>query len=123
MHESASKEAQLAKAERAESEEKLGQQESRIRSLETQNANLQNLIGPFKDQLKEYKNHLDMEQDAAARQAMFANELAEKYASLVGHQNPKQRIHHMQKLKNDNLTLKNVSFFLQKRIVAIFHCL
>lgn len=35
-------------------------------------------------------------------------ELAQKYASLLGHQNQKQKIRHIERLKEENLKLKQV---------------
>lgn len=37
--------------------------------------------------------------------------LSKKYATLLGHQNQKQKIKHVMKLKQDNLNLKHVSWF------------
>lgn len=34
------------------------------------------------------------------------NKLASQYSSLLGHQNHKQKIHHVVKLKQDNVGLK-----------------
>ena len=36
------------------------------------------------------------------------NKLSDKYAQILGHQNNKQKIHHIRKLKEENLSLKNV---------------
>ena len=36
------------------------------------------------------------------------NKLSEKYAQILGHQNNKQKIRHIQKLKEENIMLKNV---------------
>ena len=35
------------------------------------------------------------------------------YAKLLGHQNPKQKIHYVSKLKDENVTLKQVLFMLR----------
>ena len=35
--------------------------------------------------------------------------LGQQYAKLLGHQNKKQKIHHVIKLKDENIALKNVS--------------
>lgn len=37
------------------------------------------------------------------------NKLSEKYAQILGHQNNKQKIHHVRKLKEENLKLKAVT--------------
>ena len=37
------------------------------------------------------------------------SKLSEKYAQILGHQNNKQKIRHIQKLKEENITLKKVS--------------
>ncbi|CAG7729313.1 unnamed protein product [Allacma fusca] len=116
LHDIADAEVKKTRAERIRSQETILQQDKQIKHLESQNATLEKLIGPFKEQLKVYKDSLDVEHDAAARQAKYAQEIADKYADIVGHQNPKQRIHHMQKLKNDNLTLKNENSVLLKKL-------
>lgn len=41
------------------------------------------------------------------------NKLSDAYAHLLGHQNQKQKIKHVMKLKDDNITLKQVSSTLR----------
>ena len=42
-----------------------------------------------------------------------AQKLGDQYARLLGHQNQKQKIHYVQKLKDENAGLKQVSTFSQ----------
>jgi len=42
------------------------------------------------------------------------NKLSDKYAQILGHQNNKQKIHHIRKLKEENLSLKNVGDSVKK---------
>jgi len=70
---------------------------------------LENLIGPFRDELEAYeaeRKALAQSKEAAEGEA---KKLADKYAQLVGHQNPKQRIHHVIQLKETIQGLKKVS--------------
>lgn len=63
-------------------------------------------VGPFMDQLEQYefeKQHL-MSQNMFSQQEM--KRLSEKYGQILGHQNNKQKIRHISKLKEENLQLK-----------------
>ena len=44
------------------------------------------------------------------------NKLSEKYAQILGHQNNKQKIRHIQKLKEENIMLKNVRIVIRLQI-------
>merc|ERR1711976_320536 len=52
------------------------------------------------------------------------NKLADQYANLLGHQNHKQKIHHLVRLKQENLDLReenaklNLDLNKQKRLVS-----
>ncbi|KAI9563651.1 hypothetical protein GHT06_011115 [Daphnia sinensis] len=67
---------------------------------------LQARIEPFRDQLEMY----EAEKKALLSQALFAESsmasLAAKYTQLLGHQNSKQKIHHLEKLKQDIFNLR-----------------
>lgn len=52
------------------------------------------------------KNGL-LEQSSAAKDEV--DKLSRQYATLLGHQNQKQKIHHVRQLKIDNNALKEVS--------------
>ncbi|ESN91197.1 hypothetical protein HELRODRAFT_146587, partial [Helobdella robusta] len=64
-------------------------------------------VEPFKDQLEQF----ELEKQALlSRHKNAQNEvdkLSKEYAKVLGHQNHKQKIHHMVKLKDENLSLKN----------------
>jgi len=85
---------------------------------------LAKLVEPFREQLENY----EVERNALVAQKKEAQgqveELSTKYAQLLGHQNHKQKIHHLVKLKQDNLDLRtelakvNLELNKQKRLVA-----
>ncbi|XP_045126764.1 hyaluronan mediated motility receptor-like [Portunus trituberculatus] len=67
---------------------------------------LENMVEPFRAQLDAYeveKNGL-LEQSSAAKDEV--DKLSQRYATLLGHQNHKQKIHHVRQLKADNNQLK-----------------
>jgi len=82
---------------------------------------LEALIEPFRDQLEMF----EAEKSALLDQALFAENtmasLASKYTQLLGHQNSKQKIHHLDKLKQDifnlrkELTEKNLALEKEKK--------
>lgn len=62
----------------------------------------------FQQQLDAFeaeKNALLNEHGAAQEEL---NKLSDSYAKLLGHQNQKQKIKHVMKLKNENIQLKQV---------------
>lgn len=67
---------------------------------------LENKVSPFMTQLDEY----ELEKQSLLNENSFTqkeiNKLSEKYAQILGHQNNKQKIHHVRKLKEENLKLK-----------------
>lgn len=69
---------------------------------------LEALVGPFREQLEAFES----ERQALATRKEAAEgevkELAQRYAQVLGHQNHKQKIHHVVKLKEQNLDLKKV---------------
>nr|CAD7394272.1 unnamed protein product [Timema cristinae] len=79
---------------------------------------LDSLIGPFRQQLEafELERHMLETRKMAAEHEM--KNLATKYAELLGHQNHKQKIKHMVKLKENNLELKAEVEKLENNIVA-----
>ena len=62
----------------------------------------------FREQLESY----EMEKDALLTQKKEAQgqvqKLADRYTNLLGHQNHKQKIHHLVRLKQENLGKKSV---------------
>lgn len=80
---------------------------------------LDQIVAPFREQLQAYE---------AERQALTSHndavkndlkQLALQYAQILGHQNQKQKIKHMVKLKEQNLELKDVS--IDKVLILQFH--
>jgi len=68
---------------------------------------LQDMVEPFKEQLEGF----EMEKRALLSQSEAAQgevkKLATQYGSLLGHQNHQQKIHHVVKIKQENVGLKN----------------
>lgn len=65
-----------------------------------------NMIEPFRAQLDAYeveKNSL-MEHSSAAKDEV--DKKSHQYATLIDHQNHKQKVHHVQQLKTDNNALR-----------------
>lgn len=63
---------------------------------------------PFQDQIDglEELNHFLRNQTSTAQTE--AHKLSEQYARLLGHQNQRQKIQHVKKLKDENAVLKQV---------------
>merc|ERR1712001_717577 len=78
---------------------------------------LNTMIEPFREQLESY----EMEKDALLTQKKEAQgqvqKLADRYANLLGHQNHKQKIHHLVRLKKENLDMRD-ELAKQKRLVT-----
>lgn len=53
--------------------------------------------------------------------SLQAEKFGEEYARLVGHQNQKQKIQHVKKLKDDNARLKHVSLQDVTGIASFHH--
>ena len=67
---------------------------------------LETKVGPFMAQLDGF----ELEKQALLNENAFTqseiSKLSDKYAQLLGHQNTKQKIHHIRKLKEESLSLK-----------------
>lgn len=77
---------------------------------------LERMIEPFRAQLDAYeveKNGL-LEQSSAAKDEV--DKLSRQYATLLGHQNQKQKIHHVRQLKIDNNALKEEVHKLRQEV-------
>lgn len=63
-------------------------------------------VAPFKDQLNQFEidRRMLLSQNDAAQSEV--NKLSNDYAKLLGHQNQKQKIHHIMKIKDENASLK-----------------
>jgi hypothetical protein len=82
------------------------------------------MVEPFRDQLESF----EMERNALLAQKREAQgqvqKLATEYANLLGHQNHKQKIHHLIRLKQENLDMReelakmNLELNKQKRLVS-----
>lgn len=76
--------------------------------LETALAEIEERYRPYQDQIDglEGMNLLLRNQTSMAQSE--AQRLSEQYARLLGHQNQKQKIQHVKKLKDENASLKQV---------------
>lgn len=75
-------------------------------SWEQRYYDLEALVGPFREQLEAFESErqaLALQREAAEGEV---KELAQRYAQVLGHQNHKQKIHHVVKLKEQILDLK-----------------
>lgn len=74
--------------------------------VENEKKQLEIMIGPFMKQLRDYeeeRNQLATKKDAIEGE-LYA--LERKYAQSLGHQNLKQKIHYVSRLKEENIQLK-----------------
>ena len=64
---------------------------------------------PYQDQIDglEDLNHFLRNQTSSAQTE--AQKLGDQYARLLGHQNQKQKIHYVKKIKDENVSMKQVS--------------
>lgn len=91
---------------RTSNDDQLNELKAQIEVWQTKYEDLVQKIEPFKDQLDEY----EAERNALLCQNNQAKDevakLGQQYAKLLGHQNKKQKIHHVVKLKEENNSLK-----------------
>lgn len=67
---------------------------------------LQAKVRPFQAQLESFENErLALVSENSNKESEIAK-LADRYAQILGHQNNKQKIHHVIKIKEENLSLK-----------------
>lgn len=74
------------------------------------------LIGPFREQLEAFETErqaLELKKEAAEGEM---RELGLRYAEILGHQNHKQKIKHMIKLKEQIYALKKVGSYSVAKI-------
>jgi hyaluronan-mediated motility receptor len=74
------------------------------------------LIGPFREQLEAFdaeRQALELKKEAAESEM---RELGLRYAEILGHQNHKQKIKHMIKLKEQIYELKKVGSYCIAKI-------
>jgi len=74
------------------------------------------LVEPFQSQLELYRaeRRCLLEQSEGTRAEL--ERLATQYSSLLGHQNKKQKIHHIMQLKQENLSLKTDLAAAEKKL-------
>lgn len=81
------------------------------------------LIGPFREQLEAFdaeRQALELQKEVAESEM---RELGLRYAEILGHQNHKQKIKHMIKLKDEINELKKVGSCCIAIIVYIVSCM
>ncbi|XP_027059859.1 hyaluronan mediated motility receptor-like [Pocillopora damicornis] len=104
---------------RTSNDDQLNELKAQIEVWRTKYEDLVQKIEPFKDQLDEY----EAERNALLCQNNQAKDevakLGQQYAKLLGHQNKKQKIHHVVKLKEENNSLKAVSTLKQHKIQSM----
>ncbi|KAK7873343.1 hypothetical protein R5R35_011386 [Gryllus longicercus] len=77
---------------------------------------IESLIGPFKEQLETYRAECKILEAEKGEVQQNMRELSLQYAASLGHQNQKQKIHYMVKLKEQNMELKETVRNLKKTI-------
>jgi len=87
-----------------------------LEKWKAQYEDLERRVGPFMSQLEQfaYEKETLLNENAFTQSEM--NKLSEKYAQILGHQNNKQKIRHIQKLKEENIMLKNDVFKLRAEV-------
>ncbi|KAE8753157.1 hypothetical protein FOCC_FOCC000080 [Frankliniella occidentalis] len=86
--------------------ENLRETSANATSWEQRYYELEALVGPFREQLEAFESDrqaLAIRKEAAEGEV---KELSQRYAQILGHQNHKQKIHHVVKLKEQILDLK-----------------
>ncbi|XP_033096596.1 hyaluronan mediated motility receptor-like [Anneissia japonica] len=68
--------------------------------------NLEEKVAPFKEQLDQFELERKFMLSKSSQAQSEIQKLSQDYAKLLGHQNSKQKIQHVQKLKEENLALK-----------------
>jgi len=81
----------------------------KVADLEKRYKEMELLIGPFREQLEAFdaeRQALELQKEAAEGEM---RELGLRYAEILGHQNHKQKIKHVTKLREQIHELKKVS--------------
>ena len=80
---------------------------------------LEEKVKPFMEQLNGFaaEKELMLSKTSAAEQE--ATKLGKKYAELLGHQNQRQKIRHVVKLKDDNFALKQENLKLKNQVSSL----
>ncbi len=74
---------------------------------------------PYQDQIDNLEdlNHFLRNQTSSAQTE--AQKLGEQYAKLLGHQNQKQKIHYVKKIKDENASMKQVGGQLRSGVYVL----
>merc|ERR1719468_639135 len=90
--------------------------ETKLEEEEERNRALEQMIEPFKDQLESF----ELEKNSFLFIGILAcdevKKLATQYGQLLGHQNQKQKIQHVVKIKQENVELKTEITNLRKQV-------
>ena len=88
----------------------------RIISLKTEKTRLEKSLAEIEERYRPFQDQIDgleglnlLLQNQTSMAQSEAQKLSEQYARLLGHQNQKQKIQHVKKLKDENASLKQVS--------------
>merc|ERR1711974_192660 len=82
------------------------------------------MIEPFREQLESFETERSALLAEKRETQGKMSKLFDEYANLLGHQNHKQKIHHLVRLKQENLDMReelakvNLELNKQKRLVA-----
>ncbi|XP_032229781.2 hyaluronan-mediated motility receptor isoform X1 [Nematostella vectensis] len=80
--------------------------EAQLHMWQTKYHELEEKIEPFKEQLDAFEEEKRALLCQSSQAQSEVNKLSAQYAKLLGHQNNKQKIHHVLKLKQENISLK-----------------
>jgi len=98
---------------------RLQEVEEEAKYYREQNQLLEDMIEPFKDQLESFENEKRALLSQSEQAQGEVQKLATQYGSLLGHQNQKQKIHHVVKLKQENVSLKSEVVSLKEQITKL----
>ncbi|NXO40149.1 HMMR protein, partial [Locustella ochotensis] len=100
------RELEAERSRKSVSEDVTSSLEKEIKTWRKLYEDLHNKVKPFQQQLDAFEAEKNMllEEHGAAQEEL--NKLSDAYAKLLGHQNMKQKIKHVMKLKEDNAHLK-----------------
>jgi hyaluronan-mediated motility receptor len=104
------------KAKLSEADSVMKLMEEKLEEEEERNRGLEEMIEPFRDQLQGFeleKNSL-LSENAQAHDEV--KKLATQYGQLLGHQNQRQKIQHVVKIKQENVELKTEINSLRKQV-------
>lgn len=84
--------------------------EDKLSMWKTKYEDLYQKVRPFQEQLDAFEAERLSLMSYSKNARSEIDKLSKDYAKLLGHQNQKQKIHHVMKLKEDNISLKEVNF-------------